>query len=173
MYLHYTNVSKQKGFTLIELLVVIAIISVLSAIVLVSLNSTRGKGGDAAVKANLATLATQASVYFLENQEYTSAGGSGYGCETAEIGSETFLGDITINGAIKAAAKAAGTDSDDNNGLCWITQTGYYVAYYLPSHPATPDAPVLWCVDGQGQRCETHTFAKGSDPYTPTCQCIP
>ena len=70
------NKSNKKGFTLIELLVVISIIGILSSTVMASLNSAREKARDARRLADMAQVKTALELYYDDNNQYPSTGGT-------------------------------------------------------------------------------------------------
>jgi prepilin-type N-terminal cleavage/methylation domain-containing protein len=77
---------KDQGFTLIELLVVIIIIGILAAIAIPIFLNQRKKAVDASMKSDLKSYATAEETYFVDNQSYVAATGSG---TSLVIGSET------------------------------------------------------------------------------------
>jgi len=62
----------RKAFTLIELLVVVAIIGILATVVVVNLSGAQNKARDSKVKADLNTVQKAASLYYLENANYSA-----------------------------------------------------------------------------------------------------
>ena len=87
----------EKGFTLIELLVVILIIGILAAIALPAFLGQRAKGQDSAAKSDARNMVSQLESYYVENDTYVGATGTGSGLP---IG--TGKGQVTVSGQTAA-----------------------------------------------------------------------
>ena len=131
------------GFTLIELLVVIAIIGILSSVVLASLYIARLKGADAAIQSDLHTIQNQMELYNGNNNSYGPAF-SGQPSPVTSVpgtGTNAFITDSSVNGALKAALSQGGQ-------ACWAV--GPSGNSYAVSVSLKADSGAWWCVDSSG-----------------------
>lgn len=122
---------KTTGFSLIELLVVIAIIGILASVVIASLNSSRDKGSDAAIKQDLANLRAQAELFYSNNANTYTTGGSGT--------PDTLCGDSVFMKAQDAInIQAASPFVCHSSNTAWAASAGLKAA------------GGYWCVDNTG-----------------------
>jgi len=133
-----------RGFTLIELLVVIAIIGILSSVALASLALSRLKAADANIKSDLHTIQSQMEIYFTNNGNTYGPTFNQSSAQTTVPGTGTnvFIVDPTINGALKAAM------AQNPNGYWAVGQNGasWAVAIQLKA-----DSGFWWCLDSSGK----------------------
>jgi len=70
------EMNKDHGFTLVELLIVIVIIAILAAITIVTYNGIQGRGRDSARNQALQQIENALAMYYAENGQYPTSGGS-------------------------------------------------------------------------------------------------
>ena len=71
------NNDTRAGFTIVELLIVIVVIGILAAITIVSFNGVTARSTFAKEKSEMALINKAIAMYYSENSNYPSTGGSG------------------------------------------------------------------------------------------------